>query len=153
MTPRLERAPALRIAGLRRTHLAGNHPETTRRQWFELVGISPVAGQSSQIGYGVYCDAGGHPGLPRFDYLTGVIVPADQPLPPSIDAIDLLASTYAVFGYDGNVREMRALWPRILGEWIAPDRLAPGPRFERFSAEFEPVLASGPAEIWVPVAE
>lgn len=153
MTPRLERGPALRIAGLRRTHLAGNHPETTRRQWFELVGISPIPGQSSQIAYGVYCDPNGHPGLPRFDYLTGVAVPADQPLPTGVDRIDLPAARYAVFAHDGNVREMRALWPRILGEWIAPGRLAPGPRFERFGVEFEPVLASGPAEIWVPVAE
>ncbi|MEG3179849.1 GyrI-like domain-containing protein [Sphingomonas sp. LT1P40] len=152
MTPRFQRGGPLRIAGLRRTHIAAKLAETTRKQWIELIGLGPIPGQRSQVAYGVFCGDHAHPGQDRFDYLTGVEIALPDPLPSGRDAIDIPATHYAVFAHDGHVRDMRALWPKILTDWLPANRLAPGPRFERYGESFDPVMASGPVEIWVPVA-
>jgi len=151
VTPRFVRGTPLRIAGLRRTHLSAKYADTTRKQWIELVGIGPIGGQRSQIAYGVYCGDHVHPGQPQFDYLTGVEVALPDPLPQGVDAIDLPAADYAVFAHDGHVRDMRAMWPRILSDWLPANRLSAGPRFERYGERFDPVMASGPVEIWIAV--
>ena len=148
-SPRLVKAPAMKLAGLSGTfefNKFGGIPGLWQkfRDYF-----GHIDSQKDGAAYGVsynYRPEG-------LDYMAAVEV-GDGDLPPEFSVVKLEAQTYAVFEHHGHVSEISGTWRAIYDTGLKDAGLAPVyvPSFERMDDRFDGRTGSGLIEIWVPVA-
>lgn len=148
--PRFENGPALRIVGFN-----GSYTFETRSdipsQW-ERFGphCHNMPGANTDHAYGVCWNY--RPGV-GFDYLTGMAMAADAPVPEGMVDLLLAPCRYAVFTHTGNVSKIAETLDAIWCKWLpnSGHEAADAPSFERYDARFDPMTGDGGLEIWVPL--
>ena len=148
--PRIESAPPMLLAGLRRHHTMASASTSLAEQWREFRS-SPGAEANGSPAYGAICGSTGD----RFEYLTGVEVDSFDGLPSDFGRMRIPAQRYAVFTYAGGIAAVGALWQHIWSEWLprAPFEDAETPPFERYAPDFDPLAGRGRFEIWFPIRD
>lgn len=141
----------MRLAGFATEHPEERFAARVPLQWAQLMGASPLPGQCNEVGYGVRDIA--DVGKPIVRYAATVEVAQDAPLPDGAIAIEVPAASYAVFAGFDHVADLRAMWGRIIREWLptAPCQIAWTPAFERYGEGFDPLMGRGDMSLWVPV--
>ena len=90
---------------------------------------------------------------PKFDYLCGLPVEDDAPVPEGQSEIVIPAGTYAVYVHDGHISSLSSLFDAIIcGD--APKRgwtFGAGPQFELYGDEFDGSTSTGKVELWFPI--
>lgn len=144
-------APAMLLAGLRRTHAFAEAERTVPAQWAEFTELAAVAGLDAPVTYGAIC--GTDMAAQRFEYMTAIEVPTFDGLAEAIGRMRVPAARYAVFEHHGSIATLRTTWDAILHSWYpaSGERDAGTPDFERYDARFDPATGTGTVEIWVPV--
>lgn len=150
-TPRYESLGALRIAGVQQHYTA----ETVARipnQWERFdPHIGKIPGQCGSACYGVVSN-------PRsqceFDYLTGVELEANTPVPDGWGEVQMPPSRYVVFIHTGHVSQLPAMLQTIWSQWVPTSgiKVAQSPWFERYSADYQIGTGMGGMEVWIPLA-
>lgn len=153
-TPRIERSPSLRIAGLAEDY-SFDTADKIQAQWRRFAPhIGNIPGQVGQTAYGVMSP------LPReegdFRYLAGVEVAGEPGLPAGFVRLDIPAGGYAVFEHHGPVAGIRDTWASVWNRWLPQSghEAVDSPLlFERYGDAFDPETAQGVVELWVPIKE
>ncbi|MEO0819181.1 MAG: AraC family transcriptional regulator [Pseudomonadota bacterium] len=148
--PRMERVPALTIAGLGGRY-AVDAVQDIPGLWRDLAPhIGSVPGQIGFTTYGVCMvpDAEG-----AFDYIAGVAVRGGDALPEGFRTVQLTARPAAVFLHEGAISDIRHTWHSIYADWLPKNgkQAAPAPSFELYDDRFDPMKGTGTVEIWVPI--
>lgn len=109
-----------------------------------------VPGQVDKRAYGVCSNMDADGGV---DYLAGVEVAGSQALPAELSSLGIAPHRYAVFAHDGHISMIGRRWMAIFEEWLpgSDDTLAAAPSFECYAEDFDPDIAVGNSEIWVPL--
>jgi len=112
--------------------------------------LGHIPGQIGQATYGVLCnsdDAG------NVEYISGVEVSDFARLPNEYARLRIPEQQYAVFSHRGHISTIRQVWFTIFNKWLPESgyQVAGGPEFERYGAEFNPVLGTGGFEVWIPI--
>ena len=151
LTPRFETGRSMRIAGL-----GGHFGDHNRAQipalWqrFGPQYFGRVPGQVDRKCYGVCSnmDAAGN-----VDYLAGVEVASFAGLPAEMTQLTIAPQRYAVFAHGGHVSELSRTWMDIFDTWLpqSGSEVAAAPSFECYSEAFDPEVAIGNVEIWIPI--
>ncbi|MDJ0629741.1 MAG: GyrI-like domain-containing protein [Rhodobacter sp.] len=150
ITPdRIEEAPARRLVGAN-----GRYTKDTRggipRQWgnWDYAALTGVVGE---LVFGV--SHGFAPG--SFQYLCGMEVSADAPVPEGQIELCLPSGPHAVFVHQGHVSGIATMFDRVLNGahlgdgWV----MAPGPQYEVYTEDFDPQTATGKVELWFPIEQ
>ena len=93
----------------------------------------------------------------RFNYLAGVEVSGDAPLPEGFERVHLATQTYAVFRLtvDGGPLhpQMQAAMPMIWGDLLPKSGLkaVPAPDLEVYPADFEPMRKGAYVDMYIAV--
>ena len=153
VTPRFETGGAMLIAGL-----SGRFGPENRDQipalWMgwgpKYFGCTP--GQVDRKTYGVCWNMDGEG---RLDYLAGVEVKSLEGLPPELTRMTIAPRRYAVFAHEGRVSQIMRTWMGVFDEWLPKSGrvLAAAPSFECYDEQFDPAVAMGLVEIWVPIED
>ena len=151
LTPRFENGRAMLIAGLGGRYGAENRaqiPALWRRFGPQYFGRVP--GQVDKKSYGV-CSNIDDKG--NVDYLAGVEVSSPSGLPAELMQLSIAPSRYAVFAHAGHISAIGRTWMDIFETWLPKSgyALAPSPSFECYAEAFDPAIAIGNVEIWVPI--
>lgn len=148
--PRFEDGQELLIAGLN-----GSYTFETRNQipaqWEKLCPLmGNIPGQVGQMSYGVSWNC---VTAVSFDYLCGVEVSGQEPLPADLTQLRIPAARYAVFVHPHHVSKLTETIDAIWRKWLPDSGLqaSDGSCFERYTAEFDPQTGMGGMEIWVPL--
>jgi AraC family transcriptional regulator len=151
--PRPVIKPALRIVGP-----TGVFGEDTKADipllWPKLIERLPLAGRIGGATYGVGWAASGVEGC--FNYIAGVAVAADAPVPDGFAAKDIAARAYLVFHLETDASDlhpqMQAALRQIWGERVPQSglKLANAPDLEVYPPGFQPDRPSR-IEWWIPV--
>jgi AraC family transcriptional regulator len=151
LAPRFENGRAMLIAGL-----GGRYANENRAQipdlWqrFGPRYFGRMRGQVDKKAYGV-CSNMDDRG--NFDYLAGVEVSTSEGLPAEFMQLSIAPGRYAVFRHAGHISSIGRIWMDIFETWLPKSgfALAPGPSFECYAEAFDPVIAMGNVEIWIPI--
>jgi AraC family transcriptional regulator len=147
--PRLEDAPGMLMAGIRRGHRFSSAPETVPAQWRALRAAGPLPGRVGEATYGVICsgDAEG------FEYLAGMEVGSFDELPEGTGRMRIPPQRYAVFTWDGEAKRIGEVWEAIWTGWLPTSGFedAHTPAFERYDSRFDAATQAGITEVWFPV--
>jgi len=151
LAPRFENGRAMLIAGL-----GGRYGNENRAQipalWqrFGPRYFGRVPGQVDKKAYGV-CSNMDDKG--NVDYLAGIEVSSSEGLPAELTQLSIAPGRYAVFGHLGHVSSIGRTWMDIFETWLPKSgvTLAPAPSFECYAEEFDPAIAIGNVEIWIPI--
>ncbi len=151
LTPRFENGGDMMIAGLSGRFGPENRdqiPALWTRWGPKYFGRTP--GQIDKKSYGVCWNMDGKGGL---DYLAGVEVARFDGLPAELTRMALTPQLYAVFAHTGHVSALSQTWMAIFDKWQPKSgyKIAAAPSFERYDEEFDPAVAMGHVEIWIPV--
>lgn len=148
--PRIERAPAMLLAGLvdrYRAETTASMPNQWRRftPW-----IGNIPGQKGNVAYGVIHNSDDEGNT---DYLTGVEVSDFADLPTELSRLRLPPRRYAVFAHAGHISEIASVWRTIYAEALPSmaEPVADGPILERYGEEFDAQTGDGGFEIWIPL--
>ena len=123
--------------------------------WPRLIRSLPLQGQASAVTYGVCWMADKSEGT--FNYMAGVEVTGDAPLPQGFERRQLSAQTYAVFRLtvDGSPLhpQMQAAMPMIWGDLLPKSGLKtiPAPDLEVYPADFEPMRRGSYVDMYIAV--
>jgi AraC family transcriptional regulator len=139
---RLVDAPAMRLAGFADAYPPERLAARLPLQWARLMGASPIAGQVSDIGYGIRIPRPDASGL--IHYIAAVEVAPDAPLDGEMTEVRIPPARYQVIDGFDHVSELRSAWTRIACS-------AAVPAFERFGEGFDPMMGRGDMSLWVPV--
>lgn len=150
-TPRIEDGKSLQIAGL-----GGRFGNENRAQipvlWsrFGAQYFGRVPGQLDRRAYGVGSNMDE---VGNLDYLAGVEVSSFDGLPAELTRMTIDPQLYAVFQHDGHISTISRLWMAIFDGWDANwgRKLPSQPSFERYAETFDPAVAIGNVEIWIPI--
>lgn len=154
----IRRRPAFRIAGLAMKldrASAPQIPELWRRLMARLPIPGQIGGQAGCEGYGVCWNSDAEEG--GMSYLAGFEVARDAKLPDGIASLDIPEQSYRVFRLtlDGSSLhpQVQAAMREIYEVRIPREgwQLAPGPDFETYNADFNPMRPGETLEFWVPV--
>ena len=123
--------------------------------WPRLIRCLPLKGQAGMNTYGV-CWAGD---LKKgsINYMAGVAVHGDAPLPDGFERIAIAAQTYAVFRITveaGNLHlQMQAAMPVIWGDLLPKSgrKFVPAPDLEVYPENFNPEVKGMYVDIYIPV--
>lgn len=151
--PRFENGSAMLIAGL-----GGRYGAETRSQIPELWRrfgpryFGRVPGQVDRKSYGICSNMDGQGNL---DYFAGVEVSRLEGLPAELTPLRIAPHRYAVFAHAGHISAINRTWMDIFETWLPQSgcRMAAAPSFECYSEAFDPEVAIGEVEIWIPVEE
>jgi AraC family transcriptional regulator len=151
LTPRFEDGRAMLIAGLSGRFGPTNRTEIPAlwQSWGpRYFGRTP--GQVDRKSYGVGYNMGSDG---AFDYLAGVEVSSFDGLPGALTQLRLAPQRYAVFAHAGHVSAISQTWMDIYEGWLPTSGRIPvaAPSFECYDEAFDPAVAVGHVEIWVPV--
>jgi AraC family transcriptional regulator len=91
----------------------------------------------------------------NLDYCAGVEVSSFEGLPAELTQLTIAPQRYAVFPHAGHISTISATWMGIFAQWLptSGNALAAAPCFERYDEAFDPAVAVGHVEIWIPVRE
>lgn len=149
-TPRIEDFKGMLLAGLRRHHAFDTAHQTIPRQWADLHGSRPSWRNTAPgISYGAVCGATDS----NMEYLCGYEVDHFDALTSEWGRMIVPAQRYAVFTHDGPIAGIQSSWQQAM-QWVAQSADwadAPRPPFERYDTRYDPISASGPVEIWLPI--
>jgi AraC family transcriptional regulator len=150
-TPRFESGSSMRIAGLGGRfgdHNRAQIPELWQRFGPKYFGRVP--GQVDRKCYGVCSNLDENANL---DYLAGVEVSSFEALPTELTQLTITPQRYAVFAHDGHISEISRTWMDIFAVWLPQSgcEVAPAPSFECYGEAFDPEVAVGNVEIWIPI--
>lgn len=142
---RMDSAPALLVAGLRRHHTMVQAHVTVPAQWNAFRRLDLDGGPV----LGAYCGMSAN----GFEYMTGVEVPGFDGLPDDIDRMRIPAQSYAVFMHRGHISRVGSTWASIWNDWLPASGYedAETPPMERYPDAFDPETGEGGVEIWFPV--
>ncbi|KMW59052.1 Transcriptional regulator, AraC family [Candidatus Rhodobacter oscarellae] len=103
---------------------------------------------------GVYGVSHSFGGPTSFQYLCGLEVSADAPVPDGQTDVTLPAGKHAVFVINGHVSKIAEVFEAVFSHGALGEEwgIANGPQFEHYTEEFDPASATGKVEIWFPVA-
>ncbi len=153
LTPRFENGRKMLIAGL--SGRFGNHnrdqiPALWMRWGPKYFGQTP--GQVDRKSYGVCTNTDDKGNL---DYCAGVEVASFDGLPTELTQLTIAPHRYAVFAHTGHVSTISSTWMNIFDKWLPKSGCAPMPAasFECYDEAFDPAVAVGHVEIWIPVRE
>ena len=147
--PRLERRPALLIAGLSERYEGSNAGMAA--QWSRLTPwLGHIPGQVGQAAYGVCYNGDGEGGI---DYLCGVEVSDFSGLPPELDRLRVAEQAYALFTHAGHISTIQHTWAAIFSQWPPQSGRvrADAPEIEYYDQRFDPRSGDGGLEIWIPL--
>lgn len=145
---------AFSIAGLRAMFDESNKSGIPAL-WPRLLACLPLAGQVDRRSYGaIWTD---HPGQSAANYMAGVEVKGEAPLPSGFERLAIAAQDYIVFrqmleGPDLHPQMQRAA-KEIWGERLPRlgRKLAHAPDFELYPGGFDPMKPGQCVDIYVPV--
>jgi AraC family transcriptional regulator len=151
LSQRFENAGEMRIAGLSGRfgpHNRDQIPALWMRWGPKYFGATP--GQVDKKSYGVCWNMDGRGGL---DYLAGVEVKSFDGVPAELTQMTLQPQRYAVFPHAGHISTINQTWMDIFDKWLPKSgaEIAQAPSFERYDEAFDPAVAIGGVEIWIPV--
>ena len=150
--PRFVDAKPLMLAGLDRRYTMATAGEIPAL-WDEFgPHIGNVPHQVGSVCYGVsnHMFDGGD----AFRYMAAVEVSEITGLPDDFAGLRLPAQRYAVFPHHEHVSKIKETIGKIWGDWVPNSGHEPAYLpgfFERYSEDFDPEVAVGEVEIWVPV--
>lgn len=148
------RRPAFRVGGLAMKLDSGSTPKIPDL-WRRLMARLPIPGQAGGEGFGVCWNSDAKEG--GMSYLGGFEIARDAKLPADLASLDIPAQTYRVFRLtlDGSSLhpQIQAAMREIYESRIPREgwELAPGPDFETYEADFNPMQKGETLEFWVPV--
>ncbi len=150
-TPRFENGRKMLIAGQGGRFGPENRdqsPALWMRWGPKYFGHTP--GQVDRTSYGVCWnmdDKG------RLDYLAGVEVESFDGQPAELTQMTIEPQRYAVFPHSAHISAIGATWMNIFVEWQPKSgyEIVAAPSFERYDEAFDPAVAVGHVEIWIPV--
>jgi AraC family transcriptional regulator len=151
LAPRFEEGAAMLIAGLGGRYGAENRGQIPALwQRFGSQYFGRVPGQVDGKSYGVCSNMDGKGNL---DYLAGVEVSGPDGLPAELTRIGIAPQRYAVFPHAGHISAISSTWMGIFEDWLPKSGLAvaAAPSFERYGEAFDPAIAIGNVEIWIPL--
>jgi AraC family transcriptional regulator len=154
LTPRFAEGDPMRVIGLGERYEAMTSGRL-RDQWARLQErLGDVRGRADPAQFGLFYQLSENPFA--FDYLTGVMVDDDAPLPSSFVERRLPARRHAVFTHQGDVSGLRPLVHAIFRDWLPRSGQAAvgDPDFVVvYGEEFDPVRLQGVIEVWVPLED
>jgi predicted transcriptional regulator YdeE len=154
-TFRVEKRPALRLAGLSRRYPAT--PEAMMelgKQWMEFAhGPGGALLAAGPVMYGI------HVGLfdqPEDEYFSGVELGATEKIPAGLVELRVPPLSYAVIEHAGLVSEISRATSNFLANGLpaSPHRLdtaRPLDLIERYGRKFDPAKGAGDIELLIPV--
>lgn len=145
--------PPFRVIGMR--YLGKNQNQEITQLWQDFfprhTEVQPRL--NPQVMFGV-CDMAVDAEEGEFEYIAGIEVPPEAPVPPGMVAKDLPSIKFAVFVHQGSLAGLKDTYCQIYDTWLPENGLerAPGPDFEYYDWDFDP---SGSPEsklyLYVPV--
>jgi predicted transcriptional regulator YdeE len=156
--PRVERKPAITIAGVRRRHqMDGFDFAEFPRQILDMYDLLP--GLTGRIGdrvydvfWGMFADLGGY-----FDYLVGVEIDGEATLPDGYTALALPAQPYVIVAnrLEDSPRDTAyTLWYEWLSSSKATHPDGDAPEFiYQHGEDYREDERNGPLDVYVPVKE
>ena len=154
LTPRFAEGDPMRVIGLAEPYDAGTMARIPE-QWERLQErLGEVSGRTAPAQFGLFYHLGENPFAA--EYVTGVIVADDAPLPAGFIERRLPARRHAVFTHRGHVSGLRRLVDAIFREWLPRSGHAAGgyPDFvEVYGEDFDPARLAGAIEVWVPLQD
>lgn len=153
LAPRFENRREMLIAGLSGRFGPENRdqiPALWMRWGPQYFGRTP--GQVGKKCYGVCWNMDGRGNL---DYLVGVEVASFNGLPAELKKMTLKPQRYAVFPHVGHASAISGTWMEIFDSWLPKSgyEVVAAPSFECYGEEFDPAVAVGHVEIWIPVSK
>ena len=151
----LVRRDAFAVAGVR-AQFDEQNKSGIPALWPRLIRALPLAGQAGMLTYGVCWMENKAEG--RFNYLAGVEVKGDAPLPEGFERLNIAAQDYAVFRLtvDGGPLhpQMQAAMPKIWGEMLPKSglKVAQAPDLEIYPGDFEPMRKGSYVDIYIAIA-
>lgn len=153
LAPRFEDGRAFVVAGL-----GGRYSPATNQEipalWQEFAPrwFGKVPGQVGQKSYGIcynFDDQG------NLDYVAAVEVGSPGDAPAELKQVSIPGGRYAVFPHTEHVSAIGKTWMEIFQKWLPNSgrQLANSPSFELYSESFDPDVAIGGVEIWIPLQE
>lgn len=154
LTPRFAEGDPMRVIGVCERYDAGTMARIPE-QWERLKErLGEVRGRTDPAQFGLFYHLGASPFAA--EYVTGVMVADDAPLPAGFVERRLPARRHAVFIHRGHVAGLRPLVDAIFREWLPRSGHAAGgsPDFvEVYGEDFDPVRLEGAIEVWVPLQD
>ena len=154
LTPRLAEGDPMRVIGLSERYDAGAMGRIPE-QWQRLQQrLGEVRNRTEQAQFGLFYQLGETPF--EAEYVTGVMVADDAPLPAGFVERRLPARRHAVFTHRGRVAGLQPLVDAIFREWLPGSGHAAGgnPDFvEVYGEDFDPARLAGAIEVWVPLRD
>jgi AraC family transcriptional regulator len=154
LTPRFAKGDPMRVIGLGERYdeaAMARIPE----QWTRLQERLPeVRGRIDPAQLGLLYQLSESPFA--LEYVTGVMVADDAPLPEGLVERRLPACRYAVFSHRGHVSGLRPLLDAIFREWLprSEEAASGDPDFiEVYGDDFDPARLEGVIEVWVPLRD
>jgi AraC family transcriptional regulator len=150
-TPRFENGKAMRIAGL--SGRFGNENRAQIPALWQRLGAQYFGRTSGQVDKKAYGVCSNMDDKANLDYLAGVEVASFAGLPAELTQMNLTPHRYAVFAHLGHVSAVSRTWMDIFEIWLprAGYAMAAAPSFECYGEAFDPVVAIGHVEIWIPL--
>jgi AraC family transcriptional regulator len=154
LTPRFAEGDPMRVIGLAERYDAGTMARIPE-QWERLQKrLGEVSGRTDPAQFGLFYHLGESPFAA--EYVTGVMVGDDAPLPAGFVERRLPARRHAVFTHRGHVFGLRPLVDAIFHQWLPGSGhvAADGPDFvEVYGEDFDPAGLAGVIEVWVPLQD
>jgi AraC family transcriptional regulator len=154
ITPRFAEGDPMRVIGLSERYDAATM-DRLPDQWTRLQRrLGDLRGRADPAQFGLFYQLSESPFA--FDYLTGVMVQDDAPLPAGLVERRLPARCHAVFTHRGDVSGLRPLVHAIFRDWLprSGQAAAGNPDFvEVYGEDFDPVRLQGVIEVWVPLED
>jgi AraC family transcriptional regulator len=154
LTPRFAEGDRMRVIGLCERYDAATR-ERIPEQWARLQQrLGEVQGRTEAAQFGLFCQLSESPF--EFEYLCGVMVDEDAPLPAGFVERRLAARRHAVFTHRGDLAGLRPLVHAIFGDWLprSGHTAAGNPdSVEVYGEDFDPVRLQGVIEVWVPLED
>ncbi len=147
--PKFINSPLRRIAGYNRTYRYENRAGI-EQQWREFIAAANRLSSSCSIErFGVYWNCSGNR---HFDFLTGLAIGIDVPLPTGWQVIEVPAGRYAVFCLNGRCEETSRQIDDLWRTWAQAKlwRVKGSPSFELHIGDADS-LAAERIEYWIPV--
>lgn len=149
--PRIETITARRLIGLSR-HYTGNDFAGITSQWpayFEHASYRLSATDGAHYGVCYNMTEAGD-----MDYLTGVEAAPGHSVPEAFSEMIIPAGEYAVFRHEGHISLISQTFAAAFQTGLPQlnRESAPGPSFEWYSADFDPMTGAGHVEVWIPLA-
>ena len=154
LTPRFADGDPMRVIGLGERYDEAKMASIPE-QWEHLQKrLGEVRGRTDPAQFGLFYHLGESPF--EAEYVTGVMVADDAPLPAGFVERRLPARRHAVFTHRGHVAGLRPLVDAIFREWLPRSGRAAGGNpdlVEVYGEDFDPVRLEGVIEVWVPLQD